>query len=176
MDDTDPGSTDEPRPSLAQVELIDRTQSLSAAQRDLITSYAQRALSELNATGELRVAAVDDEEMAAAHVEHTGIEGTTDVLTFDLSETDSTDRELDVDVLICVDEAHRRAMERGHPVEHELLLYAIHAALHCLGHDDHDHEDASRMHAEEDRLLTLIGIGAVYAAASNTTDSGGDVR
>lgn len=145
---------------------------------------------DLTLSGEVRVRLVNDTEMAAAHVEYCEIEGTTDVLTFDMSEVESVDAGtqsarmsgdpkslapnaatpdvrvpvLDVDILACVDEAARQAVGRGHSVEHELLLYILHGALHCLGHDDHDEVSHSAMHAAEDRALVAAGFGTIYAS------------
>lgn len=70
---------------------------------------------------------------------------------------------LDVDLLICVDEARRQSAARGHSIERELLLYILHGVLHCLGEDDHDPTDAARMHAREDEVLDAIGVGATFS-------------
>lgn len=75
------------------------------------------------------------------------------------------DAPLDVDILVCADEAARQAAVRAVPVERELLLYIVHAVLHCLGEDDHDEASAGRMHEREDRILSAIGVGAVYSVA-----------
>lgn len=153
-----------------EIEISDARRLLERAAHEWLRSHAAAASGELAANGawgEVRVRIVDDAEMAAAHARHSGVEGTTDVLTFDLR----TDRErgthpklLDADVLVCADEARRQAQTRGHAPERELLLYILHAMLHCLGHDDHDDEAFARMHAEEDRLLARIGVGATFGA------------
>lgn len=118
----------------------------------------------LGCSGELRVRLVRDAEMAAAHARYSGVEGTTDVLTFDLTEGGSALGEpVDADALVCVDEAARGAAEAGHGLDRELLLYALHALLHCLGHDDVTEEGFERMHAEEDRILERIGVGRTFA-------------
>ena len=49
----------------------------------------------------------------------------------------------------------------------ELLLYVIHGILHLSGHDDHDPDDARRMHAVSLDLLRAIGY-------DNTVASPGD--
>lgn len=102
-----------------------------------------------------------DAEMAAAHERHTGVGGTTDVLTFDLSDETGV---IDADLLVCVDEALRQSSARGVPVEHELVLYIVHGVLHCAGYDDGDEASASAMHRREDELLSAMGLGAVFAA------------
>lgn len=116
--------------------------------------------------GEVRVRIVDDAEMSAQHEEFTGISGTTDVLTFDMSgEPDSRGvLLLDVDITVCLDEAARQGAKRGHAPEGELLLYALHGVLHCLGHDDHDDDAYRAMHAAEDEILAAIGASVRFHA------------
>ena len=101
---------------------------------------------------------VDDAEMSAAHQRFSRVSGPTDVLTFVSDAGDG----LEIDLLACLDEASRRVASFEHDATHELLLYVVHGVLHAVGHDDHDPESHARMHAEEDRLLTEIGVGPVY--------------
>lgn len=108
----------------------------------------------------LSVRIVGDAEMSRLHVRHSGIEGTTDVLTF----PQGTPRDgLEVDAAVCADEAARRCAEFGHGVREELLLYGVHALLHAAGFDDATPGQHAQMHAEEDRLLTSLGHGALYS-------------
>jgi probable rRNA maturation factor len=110
---------------------------------------------------EVRVRIVGDAEMTALHAQHADDPTTTDVLTFDMRDDDAGP--LDVDIVVCADEANRQAAARARGVETELLLYALHGALHCLGHDDHDDGAYARMHAREDEVLSRIGVGALFA-------------
>ncbi|MBL0921256.1 MAG: rRNA maturation RNase YbeY [Phycisphaerales bacterium] len=111
--------------------------------------------------GEVRARIVGDDAMAALHARHSGVEGTTDVLTFDLR--DEPGAALDTDVVTCLDVAAREGAERGHPPERELLLYILHGALHCLGFDDHTDEGFAAMHAAEDELLAAAGVGPLFS-------------
>lgn len=111
------------------------------------------------------ICVVRDDRMSELHAQWKQKPTTTDVVTFDLS--DSSDSALRVDIAICLDEATRQARERGHEPVDELLLYVVHGLLHCCGFDDVDEEASRAMHMEEDRLLRSIGWGAVY-------DTGGD--
>ena len=142
------------------VDVLDVTRCLDDRARLWLCEHAAAALAALEVTGEIRVRLVDDLEMARAHEAHCGVPGTTDVITFDMG---STAAEVDVDLLVCVDEARRQAATRGHHLERELLLYVVHGVLHCLGHDDHDPEEAAAMHRREDVILESIGVGRVYA-------------
>lgn len=164
---------DEPGHTIA-IDVADPGGRLTTTQRGWVRDCLSAAVAWLEGTrirgdgssppegvGEVRVRVVGDQEMAAAHERHSGVAGTTDVLTFDLRER--PDGPLDVDVMVCADEAERQARARGHAVEREVLLYAVHAVLHCLGEDDRDEASAARMHAREDEVLSAIGVGATFA-------------
>lgn len=159
----DESPSDEPpqRPGAsASICLIDPDALLTVTDRAWLEQAAARAWEHMKLRGEVRVRLLDDRAMSEAHKRSMGESGTTDVLTFDL---DPGSGVLDVDLLVCVDEASRRAMEFGHAVGREILLYIVHGVLHCLGHDDHDEAQSRRMHEEEDRILSAIGVGAVFA-------------
>ncbi|MEO0716183.1 MAG: rRNA maturation RNase YbeY, partial [Planctomycetota bacterium] len=125
-----------------------------------LDDMVRRAASELRAAGDVRVRVIADAEMAEAHERWSGVAGTTDVLTFDLR--DAASDPLDVDALVCLDEAERRGAEREHEPRAELLLYALHAILHCMGHDDHTDTAYAAMHAREDEVLEAIGVGPLF--------------
>lgn len=128
--------------------------------RDALRGEILRSLAFLpRAVDRVHLEIVDDREMDRLHRLHSRIAGTTDVLTFPAhAEGDP----VEVDIVACADEAARRAAEFGHPIDRELLLYAIHGLLHCCGHDDHDPAAHDRMHAEEDRILRALGVGATF--------------
>lgn len=126
---------------------------------------AGQASRELGVAGELRARLVDDAEMARVHGAYCGAEGTTDVITFDLTGGRSARGEaIDADLLICMDEASRRSEQSGVPIAHELVLYLLHGLLHCLGENDRDEASFARMHAREDAVLEAIGLGRVFGA------------
>lgn len=156
-------SEPDPEPD-SRVEVLDPSRLLPAHATQWLGDKAAAAMRCLNARGEVRARVVGDAEMAAAHQKYSGIPGTTDVLTFDLRDDPTSGDHLDVDLWICADEARRNAAERGFPVERELLLYILHGVLHCLGYDDHDEAGHRAMHAEEDRILEAIGVGATFGA------------
>jgi probable rRNA maturation factor len=164
-----------------KIELIDATGRLAPEDLKWLASQISRAAGVLEAHGEARVRIVNDVEMALAHVEFSGVEGTTDVLTFDLTDPDENPNSepavrlgvngqvhvlrtqgIDTDILACRDEAERQSTARGTATTDELLLYSVHGILHCLGFDDHEEADFERMHAVEDAVLTQIGVGPIY--------------
>ena len=108
-------------------------------------------------------------EMAALHQTHKGIDGPTDVLSFDLS--DGAAQAVEADIVICADVAARQAAELGHRCERELLLYALHGMLHCAGFDDQAEADFRRMHDAEDRILMQLGVGATFVSHKNAGEA-----
>lgn len=115
---------------------------------------------------ELSLALVGDARMSGLHERFMGIGGPTDVLTFELDH-DQRGRVTAGEVIICVPEAVRRSREHRIEVRHELLLYALHGMLHLSGFDDTTGPGYRKMHAMEDKLLTELGIGAVFKAAAS---------
>ncbi|MCX5690118.1 MAG: rRNA maturation RNase YbeY [Planctomycetota bacterium] len=163
-----------------KIEILDETRTMTEEELGWVLRSATAAIQRLGSRGEVRIRVVGDEAMAAAHVEFAGVEGTTDVLTFDMSEPESgvlpalpTPEQvslddvrgldgLDTDILICIDEAKRQAAGRGYSFDRELLLYILHGVLHCLGFDDHEEATYEAMHAMEDAVLAAIGVGPVF--------------
>lgn len=160
-----------------RIALHDASGRLTPASAAWIRASLVRACQHLECTGEVRVRVAGDDEVAQVHARYLGIPGTTDVITFDLAEGASAGGEpLDVDVLVCLDEARRQASARGHAVDHELLLYALHGVLHCLGEDDHDPASHDRMHRREDSILQAIGVGATFHSGGDPRGDGRDVE
>ncbi len=165
-----PTEADHQLHSSIEVELFDGLNLLNTHEFDSLAQMTSRALAQLPNSGQIRVSIVDDQRMSDAHLKFSGIEGTTDVLTFDLAPQSNPDpapesfdsKILDTDLTICFDEAQRQATKHGHSVERELLLYIIHGVLHCLGYNDHNDQDYQRMHQREDQLLSAIGVGNTF--------------
>ncbi|MHC5046233.1 MAG: rRNA maturation RNAse YbeY [Planctomycetota bacterium] len=86
----------------------------------------------------ITVTIVGDEKMRALNQTHRAVSDTTDVLSF---ERRGNDDAIEADIVICADEAARRA-----------------------------NEDFEAMHVEEDRILTAIGVGPTFARDSSGHD------
>jgi probable rRNA maturation factor len=111
---------------------------------------------------ELSVAILAAKQMASIHKEFLGQAGPTDVLTFEL-DRDYRNRVIAGEIAICSTIAKNRARNLGHPLSHELLLYAVHGLLHLSAFDDRTASTFAAMHAKEDEILTRIGVGRVFA-------------
>lgn len=162
--------------SRASVGVSDPLRLVPASVLNRVLEWATAAAAHLNLSGEVRVRLENDAGMSAVHRRFSGVDGTTDVLTFDLrdaGEAADNPARMDVDIHVCVDEARRQAARRGHTLEQELALYIVHGVMHCLGEDDHDDGAYARMHAREDELLAAIGAGRVFDAPERAGSAGG---
>jgi len=106
----------------------------------------------------ISVAMVNDAAMTRLNRKHLGRNGPTDVLSFDLRDTTDEETAIDGEIVMSVETAVKESRRRGHVVEAELALYAVHGILHLLGYDDQRKADATRMHAMEKEILSSIGM------------------
>lgn len=105
---------------------------------------------------------VDDAEIGVLNQRFLRHEGTTDCLSFDLSDEQGSQDARVFDLIVNGEMAVRQAALRGHAGEAELALYITHGLLHQLGFDDGTPEQAGTMHAAEDEILQHLGYGLVY--------------
>jgi len=155
------GDGDEPPERIVTVTVDDTVGGVDVDWLELQTTAALLFLG--RDQSQLSVRVVDDATMSQLHRTHSNVSETTDVLTFDLGSDESA---IHADVAICCDVADRAASDRNHSLGEELLLYIVHGVLHCIGFDDHDEESHQKMHEEEDRILSAIGVGPVWSHGS----------
>jgi probable rRNA maturation factor len=117
---------------------------------------------------EVSIAVVGDATMSRLHERFLSIPGPTDVLTFEL-EHNAKGHCTAGEIVVCAPYALRTARSLGTAPQNELLLYCLHGLLHLTGYDDRDDSAFRRMHAEEDRILSFIGIGKVFDSPRKRT-------
>jgi probable rRNA maturation factor len=108
------------------------------------------------------IAVVGDTEISALNRRFLNRKGTTDCLSFDLSDTAESGTSRVFELVVNGELAVREARRRGHRPAAELALYVAHGLLHQLGFDDATAEQADRMHRAEDEILQHLGYGLVY--------------
>ncbi len=118
---------------------------------------------------------VDDEGIASLNREFRDTEGPTDVLSFpgldlsapadpsaitrDAGNTDPESGELLLgDIVISVERAKAQAAAYGHSCEREVAFLIAHSALHLLGYDHMEEEEAAAMERKQEEILTELGI------------------
>lgn len=96
----------------------------------------------------VEVALVDNETSSRVHEQFMGVEGETDVITFEHGE-----------IVIGVEVAQRQAVEYGEPEQRELLRYLVHGLLHLAGHEDEKDDDRKVMEEAQERLVAMLWKG-----------------
>jgi probable rRNA maturation factor len=100
------------------------------------------------------IAIVDDPTIHRLNRQFLEHDYPTDVLSFALAEPP----QLEGEIVASIDTARREAVAAGWSPDDELLLYAVHGALHLVGHDDHDPGDAAAMRTAERSVLARLGV------------------
>ena len=122
---------------------------------------------------ELGINLVAAPEMTALNETFLQHEGSTDVITFDYSDSigdgvrspkktklepshvGSYNR-IHGEIFICVDEAILQSKKFKTSWQSEIVRYLVHSVLHLLGHDDRQAADRRKMKREENRLLRVL--------------------
>ncbi|MCE9629488.1 MAG: rRNA maturation RNase YbeY [Planctomycetia bacterium] len=139
------------------VEIVDRQRLLRVDRTWLRRVVADALLGAGIARAEISLVLLDDAGIAELHDRWLGLDGPTDVLTFDLSDGDLTGG-LQGDIAVSTETARRVARELGWQPKHELAYYIVHGMLHLAGEDDHDPADRRRMRARERKLMAAAGL------------------
>lgn len=114
---------------------------------------ARRALAAIGRSDrELHISIVDDREIRRLHGRFLGRRRATDVIAFNLEGPSSSP--LLGEVVISAETAARQSRRVGVPVALELELLLVHGLLHLAGWDDHEPQDARRMHERERAILS----------------------
>jgi probable rRNA maturation factor len=108
------------------------------------------------------ISIVDDAEITVLNRRFLHHRGTTDCLSFDLSDEAGPRGARVFDLVVNGELAVREAARRGHAAAAELALYITHGLLHGLGFDDATAPQAREMHRTEDEILLHLGYGLVY--------------
>lgn len=106
-------------------------------------------------SGEISVALVSDSEIQTVNRQHLQHDYATDVISFDLTESDD---HLEGEIIASVETADREGPLHDMSGEDELLLYVIHGMLHVVGLLDKTEADILEMRASEKHYLGLLGL------------------
>jgi probable rRNA maturation factor len=125
-------------------------------------------------TATVSVAIVDDPTIHRLNRQFLEHDYPTDVLSFALAEPPRVEGE----IIASVDTARREATEAGWTPGDELLLYAVHGALHLVGYLDKTSEDSAAMRNAERSVLARLGVtvspGDARWQASGQASSGAE--
>ena len=111
---------------------------------------------------ELTIRIVDSEESQALNRDYRGKDKPTNVLSFPFEAPEHIDLPLLGDLVICAPVVFEEAEAQGKPVHHHWAHLTIHGALHLLGYDHIEENEAQIMESLETELLAQIGIPDPY--------------
>ncbi|MDP2661074.1 MAG: rRNA maturation RNase YbeY [Dehalococcoidia bacterium] len=114
---------------------------------------------------ELEIRVTGDETVQELNHLYRGLDCTTDVLSFALTEGEDfvapPDGILHLgEVIVSYPQAERQAREMGKGAAQEVALLLVHGILHLLGYDHAEEEDEKTMRAREAVLLQTVFGGA----------------
>ena len=117
---------------------------------------------------EVAVRVVDEEEGRALNRRYRDIDRATNVLSFP-SDAAGMPLPPDVarplgDIVICGPIVEKEAAELGRRAGHHWAHLVVHGALHLLGYDHEEQDEAEAMQALETRILAAGGVEDPYAA------------
>lgn len=110
---------------------------------------------------------MDNEQVRAFNSQYRGVDAPTDILSFpadplpdEVIEAMAEEGEGPYlgDLFVAYPYTVHQAEEAGHPLDDELILLAIHGALHLLGYDHDNSEDQAKMWAAQSEALKRAGI------------------
>lgn len=114
----------------------------------------------------LAVRVVGKKEMQTLNARYRGKDEPTNVLSFPVDIPEPVLRDLDArplgDIVICAPVVDAEAKQQGKPAGHHWAHLVVHGALHLIGHDHQDDEDAAEMEALEIRCLAALQIPDPY--------------
>lgn len=102
---------------------------------------------------------VDDAGIREFNLLFLGEDRPTDVISFDLANPQEKKKHvLSADIIISAETAQANSRRFKTDALYELYLYAVHGALHAMGHDDRTPRERLLMHDEAVAVLTDINL------------------
>ena len=146
----------------------------SGLDTSLIQKVFDKVRQEFSLPDNVRVelSVVDEEDIRGVNKEFRDVDSVTDVLSFPALEVklpfDSNDYPYDIDlstgelmlgeIMLCYKRAVEQSIEYNHSKERECSYLVLHGLLHLLGYDHIEESDKVKMRAEEEKILTSLGI------------------
>jgi rRNA maturation RNase YbeY len=147
-------------PSSLEITIANRQRTININSR-FFKKIVLGLFSEMEISGaELGIHLVGAKEMTKMNLQYLQHEGSTDVITFDHSDSQFEIRnsklQIHGELFICVDDAIKQAKEFGTTWQAEVIRYTVHGILHLLGYDDLRPQLRHKMKREENRLVRRL--------------------
>lgn len=157
-----PKQLSQPEPSGLVVEVANR-QRRRIVRTDLVRVVRHVLAQHGCSHGLISLAIVDSQTMRQLNRQYLNHDDATDVLSF-LFSRQNRRKSLSGEIVVCADVAASVASDRSWSWQEELLLYAVHGALHLVGYNDQSIAQRRRMRAAEQKVLRELSIPVVPGA------------
>lgn len=142
-----------------KVEIADEQDAHVITYERLLTAVRAILTDSGYTAGEVSIAIVADAEMHEYNRQYLQHDYPTDVLSFVL---EAEAEYLVGQIIVSADYAAGEAAKFGWSIDDEVLLYAIHGALHLVGYDDQESELKAEMREQEKFYLARLGLTPRY--------------
>ena len=129
-----------------------------------LTAALTRFLREKGIHKKIHVILVNDEYITDLNRRYRHVEGSTDVLAFDLGSSERSDGEAEGEIYVSLDRAQRQAMDLNIPMAEESVRLIVHGLLHLSGYDHEKGGEAKKRMLKE----TEAGVEQVLRAMDIT--------
>lgn len=147
-----------------EVQFACKTPRLASKQK--VRTWAGEVLRGHSGEHEVTVRIVDEAEGAELNQTFRQRDGATNVLSFAFETPPVTDAPRLGDIAVCAPIVKREASEQGKTLEAHCAHLVVHGALHLLGYNHQNREEAEQMESEEVAILARLGYSDPYAAGS----------
>ena len=127
-----------------------------------LCAWARAAVGQQRVDAELTIRIVDEAEIERLNNNYRNNSGTTNVLSFPFDAPPGVDLPLLGDVVICAPIVRREANEQSKSVTSHWAHMVVHGALHLLGFDHEQADEAQTMEAMEAHILADFGFDNPY--------------
>lgn len=131
-----------------------------------ITRWLAHAVGQERSGASLTVRIVDRQEAAALNVRWRGKAGPTNVLSFPMTGLAAIAPELLGDIVLCAPVLKAEAKAQHKTIAAHCAHLLVHGALHLLGYDHEQDDEAARMEARERQLLAQLAFSDPYLERS----------
>lgn len=127
-----------------------------------IETWLNAALDNIRHEVEVTVRVVNEHDSGELNERWRQASGPTNVLSFPADSDTRISPELLGDIVICATVIEKEALQQNKPVKSHWAHIVVHGALHLLGYDHVQDNDAEKMEALEIDILEKLGIDNPY--------------
>lgn len=111
---------------------------------------------------EVTIRLVDEQESQQLNNEYRGKDKPTNVLSFPFEAPPEIEIDLLGDLIICKQVVEKEALEQNKPLSAHWAHMVVHGALHLLGYDHIDDDEADEMESLETEIMQKMGFEDPY--------------